>query len=227
MRRILTALAAASVLVLTSACGGTGGSSASQGELHQLLTDTTTAWAKVETFDVDISTDKLPARIDALKSASGTANRQPAFEGTVQATVMGSSLTTSVIAISDDVWMQLFGSAYIPMDPVQYGLPDPTKVIDGYAAAIAATEDIEEGDRIRSDGKELRVVTGTIPGSAIHAFIPTADSDEDFAVTYHFTAAGELVDATLDGPFYSGHTVTYTIRLTPQAEPVTISPPPQ
>lgn len=227
MRRILTALAAASILVLTSACGGSGAKSASDDELHELLADTAAAWKKAETFDFAISSDKVPAGIDALKSATGTANRQPAFQGTVQATVMGSSLDTSVIAVGDDVWMQLFGSAYIPLDPKRYGLPNPSEVIDGYTNAIAATEDLHEDDPIRADGKELRVVTGKIPGAAIHEFLPNADADGTFTATYHFNADGILVDSVIEGPFYAGHSVTYTIRVTPQAEPVTISPPPQ
>lgn len=228
MRTLLTVLAAACIFGLTSACGGSDGEkSASEDELHKLLAETAATWRNAQTFDFAISTDRLPAGIDALKSATGTANRQPAFEGTVQATVMGSSLDSSVIAVGDEVWMQLFGSAYIPLDPEQYGLPDPTKVIDGYTAAVAATEDLKEADRIRSNGKQVRVITGAIPGAAIHTFLPNADADGTFTATYHFSADGTLVDAVIDGPFYAGHTVSYTIRVAPRAEPVTISPPPQ
>jgi hypothetical protein len=227
MRRILTALAAASILVVTSACGDgdDGGTPGTAGELHQLLAETASTLQDASTFDIGISTDKVPEGIDALKSASGTANRQPAFKGTVHIGHSGSTFDSDVVAVDSKVWLRLFGSSYLQINPEQYGLPDPTKVVDGFTDAIAATRDLKEGHRIRDAGKVVRVITGTIAGSAIHAFIPSADADGTFKVAYHFTDDGILHSAVVTGPFYVGHTVTYTLRMTPVEKSVSISPP--
>lgn len=222
---------AALVLGLLSACGDDAADDkpASATELKALLADVREELEGAEALDVGIATSRLPEGSTGLMSASGTANDSPAFKGTGSISRSGAVINADVIAIGGDVWANPFGS-WMKLDPQRFGFPNPATIFgtkgDGILSILTSTDDLAEGARERSGQDVLRLVTGTIPGSVLVKFIPSVNAEGTFDVTYRLTEGGELVDASVEGPFYGGQkTVNYVVRIEALDSPVTIKPP--
>ncbi len=123
-----------------------------------------------------------------------------------------------VIAVDDTVYAQLpFTPGYDKVNPKEYGAPDPSGLIgeDGFAGLLGLTESPEAGESVRggADNSEvLTTYTGTVPGDAMDAIIPSSSGDS-FDVEWQITDEGELRTATLTGVFYPrADPMTYTVE---------------
>jgi lipoprotein LprG len=166
---------------------------------------------------IGLTTDDLPEDVTGIVAAEGVGTHQPAFEGTITVRLLGNSVEVPVVAVEGDVHAILpLTSDYQPVDPGDYGAPDPAQLMDpdsGLSTLLAETSDVEEGESVRGgeDNKEvLTEYSGTVPGSAVESVIPSAEGD--FDVTYSITADGELREAVLTGVFYAdSDEMTYTL----------------
>lgn len=226
VRRFLALFATLGVLLAASACGADDGedSGASPAELRALLSSAHQRLDAAAAFTVSVSASHVPDDINVLKSARGRANRSPAFSGTLRLSRTGSIIDAKVVAVDAKVWATLYGTTF-EVRPAQYGAPDPARIVEGFLSVLAATHDLHEEHAVRESANVLRVVTGVVSGSVVHRFVPSAEASGRFAVTYRFAHDGTLQDAVVKGPFYAGHTVSYTFGVTPLDSPVTIRQP--
>lgn len=157
---------------------------------------------------LSLKTDDLPDGVTGVLEASGIANHQPAFDGSIQIPLAGASASVPVIAVDDKVYAKIpLTPGWSEVNPAEYGAPDPADLMDkenGVSSLLPATEGVKKGDEKRGgeDNKEtLTEYTGTLPAEIVKRIIPTA-SGEPFDVTYLINSDGELIEAELTGMFY-------------------------
>ncbi len=167
---------------------------------------------------LSLSTENLPDGVDALVKADGVGTHAPAFEGDLKVSVNGLDIDVPVVAVEGLVFAQLpFTSKYSPVEPDDYGAPDPADLMDttnGLSSWLTALEDVQKGDEKRDGDKVLTTYTGTLPGTAVAEVIPSASTKADFDATFSIDDDGFLDTAEVSGPFYGDvGDVDYVITL--------------
>jgi lipoprotein LprG len=163
-----------------------------------------------------LSTPKLPSGVSGLLKADGVGTHAPAFDGTIKVAASGITADAAVVAVGGDVYAKLpFTTRYAKIDPASYGAPDPAKLLGshgGLSSLLTSAKDVKEGKKVREGKVVSTSYTGTVPGTAVSAVIPSASAKADFDATFVVTDDHELTKAVLTGPFYpQGGDVTYTI----------------
>jgi lipoprotein LprG len=231
VRMLGTVLAAAGMAGGLVACTGDDGGDGAADDLGTRMEAARTALDDATSLDLLLVTDALPDGVEGLLAADGSGNHDPAFEGTV--TIASGALgdiDAEVVAVDGDVYAQLpFTPGYAPIDPAEYGAPDPAELLaadTGVSQWLTSTEDLTDEGESRDGEDVLTSVSGSLPGDVVAGLIPSADEEADFAVEFRLTDADELRDATITGPFYpGGDDVTYDLSVEPSDEDVEISPP--
>lgn len=175
-----------------------------------------------------LTAEGLPSKAIGVSGAKGTGVFDPpSFKGTLNATVGGVTGTVDVIAVEQDVYMKFFTPGYAKIDPKTYGAPNPAQLFNtqtGVTSLVGRTTDLKEGARTRDGAAVLDTFTGKVPGSAVADLFVIGDRAGTFDITYGVADDGDdLRTVVLKGPFYSGSTATYSLRLTslPQAVAIT------
>ncbi len=208
------ATAAALPLLLVTACSGGGDDGPTTPE--DVLAEAKTQLDETSGVKLELTAGELPKGVDALVEATGVGTHAPAFEGDIKVSVNNLSLDAPVIAVEGLVFAKLpFTSEYNEIDPENYGAPDPATLMDpdtGLSSWLTALEGVEEGDETRDGDRVLTTYTGTLPGSTVAEFIPTASAKADFDATFSIDDDGRLAIAEVGGPFYGeGGVVEYTV----------------
>ena len=211
-RMVFFGVAATFVL---GACGGSDKQDERAPE--EVLASAKKALDETSGVHIVLSTDELPPGTSGILNADGIGTHAPAFEGTLQVAASGITAKAEVVAVEDVVYAKLpFTTDFTPIDPGDYGAPDPAALMGtegGLSSLLTSIEGVERGDPRRSGELELTVYTGTVPGETVASIIPTASADSDFDATFTVTEADVLNEAVLTGPFYpGGDDVTYTIK---------------
>jgi lipoprotein LprG len=172
----------------------------------------------------------LPSKAVGVSAAKGTGLfAPPSFQGTLNATVGGVTGTVDVIAVEQDVYMKFFTPGYNKIDPATYGAPNPAQLFNkqtGITALIGRTQSLAKGGQVRDGADVLTSFTGKLPGAAVADLLVIGDRGKTFDVTYGVTQSGqELRTVVLKGPFYTGATSTYSLRLKSLPQPVAITRP--
>lgn len=230
-----TAATALTILTLAfaSACSS---SDTDSGETDvAALQDRLSAAKKViddaESVDVSLTTKSLPQKVSGLKEATGVGNYSPAFKGEVTIVTGGASIKADVISIGDTLWADAgITSGFLKLDPTALGAPDPSTIVgtdgNGVASILTKTTDLAQGEKSRDGSDILTQITGTVPGTVVRQFLPSADSTGTFEVVYRLDDDDVLRDATITGPFYTGAAdVTYTLTIEASDTPVEITAP--
>jgi lipoprotein LprG len=222
MRR-LGMLAVAAVLALT-ACSG---SSSNGHSLEARLAAAKHSLDAARFIGFTLSSDNLPDTT-SLESAHGTGTHAPAFTGEVQIK-RGFSFTAPVVAVGGKVYAKLPFLSWSPINPADYGAPDPSQLMDrrtGISSLLTHATAVSDAGSERSGKVVLTKISGTLPGSSVHALFPSS-AVSPFHATFTLTEADALHDVTITGPFYgSDHgSSTYSIQLDLSPDPVTITPP--
>jgi lipoprotein LprG len=171
--------------------------------------------------EMTLATDDLPNGVTGITSAEGTGVHPSAFQGTFKLSVSGLPADAEVIAVDGVTYAKnsLLLPDWTPIDPADYGAPDPAKLMDpdgGFSGLLSAAEDVETGDTVRGGENNEEILTeytGTISSDAVKALVPTAEGD--FSFTYAISEDDELREAVLEGAFYGEDEgdVTYTLTL--------------
>lgn len=218
-RLAATATSVLLALPMLAACSGDEGGAETGGKTpEEVLAEASTLLSETSGVDLTLSTDALPQGVSGITRAVGTVTDAPAFEGSITVVFAGQTVDVPVIAVDDTVYAQLpFTPGYDKVNPKEYGAPDPSGLVgeDGFAGLLGLTESPEEGESVRggADNSEvLTTYTGTVPGEAMEAIIPSS-SGESFDVEWQVTDEGELRTATLTGVFYPrAEEMTYTVE---------------
>ena len=216
-----TVAAVALALPALSACSGDDGGSGGGGDEgptpEEVLDEAATTLAETSGVDLSLSTPSLPDGVSGITKAVGTVTDAPAFDGSITVVFAGQTVDVPVVAVDDTVHAQLpFTPGWNEVDPQEYGAPDPSDLIgdDGFAGLLGLTESPEAGESVRGGADNSEILTtysGTVPGDAMDAIIPSSSGDT-FDVEWQVSDAGELRKATLTGVFYPrAEPMTYTV----------------
>lgn len=208
---VLLSLVAATVLA------GCGGSDKSSGETpRQTLAAAKRNLDRTSGVRIGLSTPRLPSGVSGLLSAQGVGTHAPAFAGTIKVAAGGITADASVVAVDGKVHAKLpFSLKFVTIDPADYGAPDPADLMSshgGLSSLLTSAEHVKQGKQVRQGKVVLRSYTGTVPGRAVAAVIPSASAKADFDATFTVTDQQRLTKAVLTGPFYpKASDVTYTV----------------
>jgi lipoprotein LprG len=165
---------------------------------------------------IGLATEKLPTGVNGLLNAKGVGTHDPAFEGDIKVAASGVTADAAVVATDGVVYAKLpFTSRFVEIDPADYGAPDPADLMNsegGLSSLLTEAEDVQKGDDVRDGETVLSSFTGTVPGEAVAAVIPSATASADFDATFTVTDEDRLAKAVLTGPFYpKTDDITYTV----------------
>jgi lipoprotein LprG len=215
-RRTRAALAAAALVapLLLASCSGADGAPDRTPEEH--LAAAKAALDDTSGVHIRLSTEKLPKGVNGLLSAEGIGTHGPAFDGGIKVASAGITADAAVIAVDGVVYAKLpFTTKFEEVDPADYGAPDPADLMSsegGLSSLLTAAEGVEAGDPVRDGDVVLSKFTGTVPGDAVAAIIPSASASKDFAASFTLDDSDRLDQVVLTGPFYPGaDEVTYTV----------------
>lgn len=220
MRRappIVAALVSAAALVLTSCSGDDSAPVSEDKSPEEVMELAKTTLDETSGVSISLATDNLPDGVNGVEKASGVGTHDPAFEGDITVALAGTTVDVPVVAVDGEVYAELpLTTSYQPVDPGEYGAPDPAQLMDteaGFSSLLTETSGLEEGDTVRGGADNTEILTeftGTVPGSSVETVIPSASGD--FDVTYTITADGELREAVITGTFYpESEEMTYTV----------------
>lgn len=219
--RLATTLTAV-VLALPalSACSGDAGGSEGGDDgptPEEVLSEAATTLTETSGVELTLSTPSLPDGVSGITEATGTVTQAPAFDGSITMVFAGQTVDVPVVAVDDTVYAQLpFTPGWNKVNPKEYGAPDPSDLTgdDGFAGLLGLTESPEAGESVRGGADNSEILTtysGTVPGNAMDAIIPSSSGDT-FDVEWQVSDAGELRKATLTGVFYPrAEPMTYTV----------------
>ena len=217
-RLATTAAAVLMALPGLAACSGEDSPAEEGPSPEEVLAEASTKLAETSGVDHTLSTPALPDGVSGIAKATGTVTSAPAFDGSITVVFAGQTVDVPVIAVDDTVYAQLpFTPGWNKVNPKEYGAPDPSGLVgeDGFAGLLGLTEDAQAGESVRGGADNSEILTtysGTVPGDAMDAVIPSSSGDS-FDVEWQVTDDGELRKATLTGVFYP-HTepMTYTVE---------------
>ena len=215
-RRTRAALAAVALVapLLLASCSGADG--APERSPEEQLAAAKTVLDDTAALHLTLSTPKLPKGISGLLSADGFGSHDPAFEGDIKVASSGITADAAVVAVDGVVYAMLpFTTEFVEIDPIDYNAPDPADLMSsegGLSSLLTAAEGVEAAEQVRDGGAVLSKFTGTVPGDAVAAIIPSASAGEDFEASFTIDDADQLNQVVLTGPFYpDAEDVTYTV----------------
>jgi lipoprotein LprG len=214
-----------------SACTGEEKRAEAKGQTPaELLASARTRLETSPSVSFTLESAGLPGKAVGISGARGTGRfTPPSFKGTLNATINGVTGAVDVIAVEQDVFMKFFTPGYNPIDPADYGAPNPAQLFDtraGITSLVDRTQGVEKAATVRDGADVLATVKGTLPGEAVADLLVAGDRAATFDVTYGITdRGGELRTVVLSGPFYQGASSTYTLRLKRLDQPVEITRP--
>jgi len=212
-RRLASALGLlAAVLVALPACGADG----PEGDPEEVLASARAQLDATAGAHVTVTSDDLPEGVSGLLGADGIVTDAPAFDGTVQLRYGGLTGDIPVISVDGTVYAKLpFTTGFAPIDPAEYGAPDPALLVTpGISQWLATATEVAEHDSVRDGHEVLTPYSGSLSGDVVAAVIPGADDEATFDVTFTITEDGLLHEAEVSGPFYEGEDeVTYVVGL--------------
>jgi len=227
---------AATALVAGCSGGGDDGKEGNGAELADRLAAAQQHITDAEALTISLSTESLPDGVTGLSNAKGRGYQgetadDAAFEGDVDVVSGGSTIKAEVIAVNGTVWAKTnLAPTFLSIDPQTLHAPDPASLLgakgDGLPVILVKTESLKEGKRTRDGKLVLTSITGTLPGDVVHQYLPSADANGSFSVTYRLTDDDVLHDARITGPIYPGSPdVTYDVKLTANDDTTAIEPP--
>lgn len=220
MTRLLAPLAAASLALVLTGCGGSSTEAKSPADAMSAAKTKLDATSGIE---VSLNASADPGT-DYLSAADGTIVADPpAFEGTVAGSVSGLPVSgVPVISVDGTLWVNhpLLGGWSDKYQPKDLCAPDPATLLDpdsGVSDLLTSATGLVAGDSERDTSDASVVITpysGKEPGDAIRQILPCAEGDS-FDATFDVTGDGALRSARLTGVFFPGSDpITYTIIVT-------------
>lgn len=217
-RLVATLTAGLLAAPLLAGCSGDDPDAAPEQTPEEVLAQASSKLTETTGVHLTLATDALPDGVSGIARAVGTITQAPAFDGSISVVFAGQTADVPVIAVGGDVFAQLpFAAGWQKVDPKEYGAPDPAQLIgeDGFPGLLGLTEAPEAGESVRggSDNSEvLTTYSGTVPGDAMDAVIPSSSGDS-FDVEWQIDDDGELRKATMTGVFYPrAEPMTYTVE---------------
>ena len=192
---------------------------------------TTLEAAKAVTLDLS-SAQPIPSGNSGVSAAKGTGlidATTPKFSGEVTAVVAGAPVSSKVVAIGPDTWLNLFGAGLRKVDVASLGAPNPSSFFapgTGLSSMLSSVQNPAGGSEKRYGKEVLTSYTGTVPGSVVRSLLRLGPEDASYAAEFGIAKdTHQLRTAKLTGPFYNNGDTTYSITLTDYGKTVDITAP--
>jgi hypothetical protein len=215
------------VALAAAGCGGSSKVSATS-----LLPEAQNTLNAATSAHFGLTTQNVPASGTNLRGGNGDLARPDKLQGTFQVEVFGLPATVKAVAISGKFWALLpFQTTYKEVDPKQFGLGDPSVLIDpnkGVSHLLTELQNPKVVGTERINGELLEKITGTVTGPEVDAFLPDSAPSQPVHMTFLINPSShEVRQAVATGPFVSASVQSsYFLTLTNYNEPVNITPPP-
>jgi len=144
MRRLAAPLVLGLALGALTACSDDDkGGGAGKGDPEAALAAAKQTLDDTSGVKIELSTKDLPNGVTGITSAEGTGVHPSAFEGTFKLSVNGLPADADVIAVEGTTYAKnsLLLPDWTPIDPADYGAPDPAKLMDpdgGFSGLLSA-----------------------------------------------------------------------------------------
>jgi lipoprotein LprG len=218
------------VLVTLTGCGGSDDPPAKAASTQDVLAQAKQKFDKARSVHLTLSTDDKPTSGDAVLGAEGTLTHQPAFEGKVTVVLGGFNAEVPVVSVDDKVYAKLpLTPKYVPIDPSEYGSPDPADFADtskGISALLTKLAGAKKAGQQRDGSQVLTTYTGTLTGDLVEPIIPSASKSRSYRTTVGIDQDGAIVTLRVTGDFFAHDgDVTYDLKFDDYGKSVKISAP--
>ncbi|WP_088282291.1 LppX_LprAFG lipoprotein [Kineosporia sp. A_224] len=234
--RAALALGSGGVLAPLAGCSSDGGSAAAGGPTSAaqdpaaLLAKARATLDAAPSLAFTLQGADLPENGNVLLGGTGDLERPDGFAGTLDVRFAGVLAKVEVVSTGGTFYAKLpLTTAFSKVDPKTLGFTDPGGFMNpetGISQLLSQAKDPKLGGESRVVSEVVRQVTATLPGALVDDLLTSADPAQDVAATFGITAAGELRQAELVGPFYAkGVDSTFTILLRDYGKSVQITAP--
>ncbi len=228
-RRLVALAALLCTALFLTGCGGSD-SQAKEKSPAQVMQEAKKRFDDASSVHIDLVTAATPNSGNGVLGANGTVTHAPAFEGDVKVVLSGLTATVPITAVDDKVYAKLpMQTKFSVIDPAEYGAPDPSDFADpdrGLSALIGKLQGLKKGKKTRNGDQILTSYTGTLPGRAVKAIIPSADEAGSYRTTIGVDGKGYARTVSVTGTFFSGNDdVTYDVTFSKYDGDVTVVPP--
>jgi len=225
------ATAALALLASVAVSAGCSGSSSGSGDPRARLRQARAVLDATPALHVALTSANLPTSGTTLKAAEGDVARPDKFQGTLTVGLGGGSLEVKVVSAGGSVYAQLpFASGLSKIDPKDYGVGDPAKLIDpngGISGLLVSplTATARSGDRLQ--GELLEEFAVALDGAQVAAVLTSADPSRPVSGVIGISAKSkQLRHVVLTGPFFDPSVLTtFTLVLTGYGEKLSITAP--
>ncbi len=228
--RVLSLLAVAlAPALLLSGCGGAeepAGKSPTE-----VMTVAKKFFDDARSVHIALSTASTPSSGNGVLGATGTVTHDPAFEGDVKVVLNGFTATVPVTSVGGKVYAKLpLQTKFGEIKPGDYGAPDPAAFADpdtGLSSLFTKLDSLKQGEQKRSGDQVLTSYSGTLPGDAVKAIIPSADAKSTYKTQIGVDDTGHVITVKVTGAFFTGDAdTTYDVKFDRYDEDVKITAPP-
>ena len=176
------ALALLAGTLLLSGCGSSS-SEADEPSPAEVMQTAKKNFDDASSVHIALSTAATPSSGNGVLGADGDLTQAPAFQGDVKVVLGGLTATVPITSVGGKVYAKLpLQTKFAVIDPSEYGAPDPADFADtetGLSSLLTQMEGLKKGSEKRSADQILTSYSGTVPGAAVKAVIPSADSRVD------------------------------------------------
>jgi len=218
--------------LLVSGCGGSDAEDEPKTKSPtEVMEQAKKQFDEASSVHVELATDSTPpSGANGVLGATGDITQAPAFEGDVKVVFSGLTATIPVTSVDGKVYAKLpLQTKYSPINPTEYGAPDPADFADpekGLSSLLTQIEDLEKGKETRSGDQILTTYSGTLPGAAVKEIIPSADAKGTYETEVGIDEDGYATTVEVTGVFFSdGKDVTYDVKLSGYDQGVEITAP--
>lgn len=226
--RLLGALVLTCLLVLTG-CGGSD--KPAEKKPSEVMASAKKQFDEASSVHIALSTTSTPSAGNGVLGATGDVTHAPAFAGDVKVVISGLTATVPVTAVDGKVFAKLpLQTKSTPINPQEYGAPDPASFADpdaGLSSLLTKIQGLKKGAQKRSGDQILTSYSGSLPGAAVKAIIPSADAKADYATVVGIDDKERAVTVKITGTFFSGESdTTYDVKFSEYGKGVKITAPP-
>lgn len=222
------ALGAAAVVLLTG-CGGSASGGAGSTDPQALLSGAKAVLDRSPSLHFALTSTGTTGTGTIITGGSGDVARPDSLQGTFTVEQSGFSASIGVLAGGGRFYAKLpFSSAFTATDPATYGVGNPAQLLsptNGLSSLLLAISHPHLDGQTRIGSEVADLVQGTVPGAAVPVLPDDNRSVPVSVVAAIVPGSHQLRRVTLQGPFTSAATSTYTVMLTNYGEAVHVTLP--
>ena len=224
------ALLVVAALILGGCGGGSSASHKTEPSPTTVMTEAKKKFDDASSVHIALATTSTPSQGNGVLGATGDITHDPAFAGEVKVVLGGLTATVPVTSVDGKVYAKLpLQTKYAVINPSEYGAPDPADFADpqtGLSSLLTQIDGLKKDGKTRDGNQILTTYSGTLPGKAVKAIIPSADPASTYQTKVGIDDNGYAVQVSITGPFFAdGKDVTYDVAFSDYGKGVKISAP--